>query len=203
MKMILISLLFIILIMSNPIFAFDALIDTLDSKKQSLLQKNNKYGWNSALEWKQARGQFKTELKIYNIYTKKKQSHLLNCLKSLVAPGWGHFSARSYTKGQILLGVQILLAGSSFYFYDKSMDMYNKYNNADQIDDIHQYYTDANSSYRTSQIFFGLCALLWAYTILDTIQTTENYNRNLWEKLIFEYKNTDILLTTKGLTINF
>lgn len=209
MKKVLLShsivLLLIILFFTNNTFAFDENADLIDNseKRHSIIPLNNKYGWNSALEWKQAREKFQHELKIYKLYEEKRQSHFGNCLKSLLAPGWGHFSAKSYTKGQVLLGLQIFLAGSSFYYYDKSMDMYDKYKKANQIDDINQYYTDANSSYRTSQILLGFCAIVWVYTILDVVQATENYNRNLWEMLTIEYKNTEISVSPKGISINF
>ena len=209
MKKVLLShsivLLLIILFFTNNIFAFDENTDLIDNseKRHSIIPINNKYGWNSALEWKQAREKFQHELKIYELYEEKRQSHFGNCLKSLLAPGWGHFSAKSYTKGQVLLGLQIFLAGSSFYYYDKSMDMYDKYKKANQIDVINQYYTDANSSYRTSQILLGFCAIVWVYTILDVVQATENYNRNLWEMLTIEYKNTEISVSPKGISINF
>ncbi len=206
MKKVLISIfitLLVILFFANTLFASNENTDLIGDKKHSVIPLNNKYGWNSALEWKRAREVLNHELTIYQLYEEKRQSHFANSLKSLLTPGWGHFSVKSYTKGQVLLGIQIFLVGSSFYFYDKSMDMYDKYKKANQINDINQYYTDANDSYRTSQILLGFCAIVWAYTILDVVQATENYNRNLWEKLTFKYKNTEISFSPKGISINF
>lgn len=194
---------FILSFCTNTIFALEKNTDSRSNEKNSIIPLDNKYGWNSIIEWKQSRERFHHELKIYELYREKKQSHLVNCLKSVLAPGWGHFSAKSYTKGEVLLGLQLFLAGSSVYFYDKSMDFYNKYKNANQIDDMNQYYTDANSSYRTSQILLGFCAIVWGYTILDVIQATENYNRNLWEKLKLEYKDVKLSLTPQGISIQF
>ncbi|MEA3476222.1 MAG: hypothetical protein U9R23_07275 [Candidatus Cloacimonadota bacterium] len=188
---------------ANNTFALEKNTNLNSDKKNSIIPLDNKYGWDSILEWKQSRERFRHELKIYELYKEKKQSHLANCLKSVLAPGWGHFSAKSYTKGEVLLGLQIFLAGSSLYFYDKSMDLYDKYKNANQIDDMNQYYTDANSSYKTSQILIGFCAIVWGYTILDVVQATENYNRNLWEKLKLEYKDVELSLTPQGISIQF
>ena len=199
----LIVLLLVTQFFTSNLFASNKNTNLIDNNMDSVIPLNNKYGWNSTLKWKQARKKFHRELKIYEKYEEKKQSHFTNCLKSVLTPGWGHFSAKSYTKGQVLLGLQIFLVGSSYYYYNESMDMYDKYKKANQTDYIYQYYTDANASYRTSQILLGLCAIVWIYTILDVVQATESYNRDLWEKLIFEYSNTEISLSPKGININF
>lgn len=169
----------------------------------SILQKNIKYEWGDATKWKDFREDLKRNMAIYNEWEHEKQSHLTNCLKSMVAPGWGHFSTHSYLKGEILLGIQILLAGSAYYFYDQSQDYYEKYKNAHQIDDIDQYYIDANSSYRTSGILLGLWIIAWGYTVLDTIQATENYNRELWYSLYDEYMSKKVTVTAQGIQIRF
>jgi hypothetical protein len=83
------------------------------------------------------------------------------------------------------------------------MDNYDGYRNAHQIDEMHQYYNDANSSYRTSQLLLGFCAVVWGYTILDVVPATENYNRNLWEGLRMEYKDKEIFFTPQGVNIKF
>lgn len=121
----------------------------------------------------------------------------------MIAPGWGHFSTNNYLKGEILLGLQVLLAGSAYYFYDQSQDYYDKYKNAHQIDEINQYYIDANSSYRTSGILVGLWIITWGYTVLDTIQATENYNRDLWYTLYNEYMKSKVTVTAQGIQIRF
>ncbi|MEA2104689.1 MAG: hypothetical protein U9P79_08655 [Candidatus Cloacimonadota bacterium] len=177
--------------------------NSLNKPEQSIFPKDNEYDWNTVSEWKTAREQFKHDLKIYDIYCQNKESYTVNCLKSIIAPGWGHFSAKSYTKGEILLGLQMFLAGSSFYFYDKSMDSYDNYKNATNIQDISQYYTDANASYQTSQLFLSFWVLVWGYTIIDSFQATENYNRDLWGNLVIKYQGKKISLTPNGINIRF
>lgn len=179
---------------ANEIFEFDS---------NTVLQKNIKYGWHDVKSWKDFRNDLNENLIVFNEWENKKQSHLLNCLKSMVAPGWGHFSADQYLKGQVLLGLQILLAGSAYYFYDQSQDYYKRYREANQIDDINQYYIDANSSYRTSGILVSLWIITWGYTILDTIQATEKYNRNLWYTLYDDYMSNNVTFTAQGIQIRF
>ena len=169
----------------------------------AILQKNIKYGWDNATNWENSRKDLQENMAVFKQWDNKKQSHLTNCLKSMIAPGWGHFSTGNYLKGEILLGLQVLLAGSVYYFYDQSQDYYDKYKNAHQIDEINQYYIDANSSYRTSGILVGLWIIVWGYTVLDTIQSTENYNRNLWFTLYDEYMNGKISVTAQGIQIRF
>lgn len=176
---------------------------SLEVDKESILQQNMKYSWDSASAWKSARADLQENMLVYQEWNQKKQSHLTNCLKSMIAPGWGHFSARQYLKGEILLGIQIVLAGSAYYFYDQSDDFYEKYQNATQIDEINQYYIDANSLYRTSGIFLGLWIIVWGYTVFDTIQATEDYNRDLWYILYDEYQQKKISLTPTGIEIKF
>lgn len=175
----------------------------LDKSSPTIFPRNNQYGWDTVSEWKIDRKQFKHNLQILTIYDDNKQSFTINCLKSVIAPGWGHFSAKNYTKGEILLGLQMFLFGSSLYFYDKSMDSYDNYKNATNINDISQYYTDANASFQTSQLFIGFWALVWGYTIIDSFQATENYNRDLWKHLVMKYKNKKITLTPNGVNIRF
>ncbi len=194
-----ILLIIILLALSLPLFAEDH--TKFDS--DMILQKTIKYNWDNATNWESSRKNLQENMTVFKQWENKKQSHLTNCLKSMIAPGWGHFSTKNYLKGEILLGLQVLLAGSAYYFYDQSQDYYEKYKNAHQIDEINQYYIDANSSYRTSGILVGLWIIVWGYTVLDTIQATENYNRNLWYTLYDEYMNSKVTVTAQGIQIRF
>jgi hypothetical protein len=176
-----------------------------EAEYSSILPLDNPYGWNSVTEWREARTNLQNQLKIYQQYEEQKQSHFVNALKSVIIPGWGHFSAHRYTKGQILLGAEILILGSSVYYYTTAMDDYDKYKSANQIDAIYQYYTDANSAYKTSQIILGLGGLVWLYTILDAVQVTEDYNRGLWRELQKEQSTVSLSITPQrvGIEIKF
>ncbi|MCD6329368.1 MAG: hypothetical protein J7M10_03290 [Candidatus Cloacimonetes bacterium] len=194
-----ITLIVMFLIISLPLFADEP--NEFDN--DSILQINIKYGWDNTTDWKNSRKDLQENMIVFKKWDDKKQSHFTNCLKSMIAPGWGHFSTNNYLKGEILLGLQVLLAGSAYYFYDQSQDYYDKYRNAHQIDEINQYYIDANSSYRTSGILVGLWIITWGYTVLDSIQSTENYNRNLWFTLYDEYMNGKVSVTAQGIQIHF
>jgi len=194
-----IILIIMFLIISLPLFADES--NEFDS--DSILQINIKYGWDNTTNWKNSRKDLQENMNVFKQWDDKKQSHFTNCLKSMIAPGWGHFSTNNFLKGEILLGLQVLLAGSAYYFYDQSQDYYDKYKNAHQIDEINQYYINANSSYRTSSILVGLWIIAWGYTVLDTIQATENYNRDLWQTLYDQYMNNKVSVTTQGIQIRF
>lgn len=194
-----IFLIIIFSILSFPLFADEP----IDFDKDAILQVNIKYGWDDAKNWQNSRNDLQENMIVFGQWETKKQSHFTNCLKSMIAPGWGHFSTNNYLKGEILLGLQVLLAGSAYYFYDQSQDYYDKYKNAHQIDEINQYYIDANSSYRTSGILVGLWIIAWGYTVLDTIQATEDYNRDLWYTLYNEYMKSKVTVTAQGIQIRF
>ena len=194
-----IFLIIIFSVLSFPLFADEP----IDFDKDAILQVNIKYGWDDAKNWQNSRNDLQENMIVFGQWETKKQSHFTNCLKSMIAPGWGHFSTNNYLKGEILLGLQVLLAGSAYYFYDQSQDYYDKYKNAHQIDEINQYYIDANSSYRTSGILVGLWIIVWGYTVLDTIQATENYNRDLWYTLYNEYMKSKVTVTAQGIQIRF
>ncbi len=194
-----IFLIIIFSILSFPLFADEP----IEFDKDSILQVNIKYGWDDAKNWQNSRNDLQENMIVFGQWETKKQSHFTNCLKSMIAPGWGHFSTNNYLKGEILLGLQVLLAGSAYYFYDQSQDYYDKYKNAHQIDEINQYYIDANSSYRTSGILVGLWIIAWGYTVLDTIQATEDYNRDLWYTLYNEYMKSKVTVTAQGIQIRF
>jgi len=194
-----ILLIIILMALSLPLFAEEH--TKFDS--DMILQKTIKYNWDNATNWESSRKNLQENMTVFKQWENKKQSHLTNCLKSMIAPGWGHFSTRNYLKGEILLGLQVLLAGSAYYFYDQSQDYYEKYRNAHQIDEINQYYINANSSYRTSGILVGLWIIVWGYTVLDTIPSTENYNRDLWFTLYDEYMNSKVTITAQGIQIRF
>ena len=136
-------------------------------------------------------------------YSAKKQSPIINALKTSVAPGWGHFSVESYTKGQIFLGVQLALLGSGIYFREKAMIEYRKYEKATQIDDIDKYYDDTIIPHRQSSLLFTLSIVVWGYTIYDAIVETNHYNWELWEKLSTDKLSSNLSITPVSITWRF
>lgn len=159
-----------------------------------------KYGWKTPEQQKNFRKNLLARKKTLLEYNEKAQSPYQNMLKSAIAPGWGHFAAEHQTRGQIFLGMQILLFGTSLYFYDQSNEYYSKYKSATQIDKMNQYYNDAQTPYRYAQIFTALWIITWVYTVYDTVTATENYNKGLWNDLM---EKNNIQITPKGIEIRF
>jgi len=164
-----------------------------------------KYGWDTRKKQLLIRKNLVERQKLLQIYETQKLSSVKNVFKSMVVPGWGHFSAKRYTKGQFLLGAEILLFGTSLYFYDQAMDKYDKYRKATYIEDIYQYYNDAKIPYGYSQGLLSLGIFVWLYTIYDSITVTEDYNRDLWQNIFFEYQNQKIKLdvSPSGFSLRF
>ena len=163
----------------------------------------NKYGWDTHEKFLSAREDLQKRNNLLQIYETQKQKPISNVIKSGIVPGWGHFSAQHYWKGQFLLGLEIILLGTSYLYYDQAMDIYDKYEKATYIGDIEKYYSAAKSPYNMSQVFLGLGIIVWAYNIYDTIVVTEKYNDALWEKIIFENQDTSISISPIGLSMRF
>jgi hypothetical protein len=162
-----------------------------------------KYNWNDLSTRQQAQDNLLERQKLLQVYQMSHLNMATNLGKSAMIPGWGHFSAQSYTKGQILLGLEIVMVGSSLYFYDQAMESYNKYKSATQIDDIHQYYNDSLKPYRTSQVFLGMAVVVWGYTLYDTYNETEKYNANQWTKIMNEYNRNNLQISPTGISWRF
>ena len=162
-----------------------------------------KYGWEDFEDRFEAQHSMLERQKLLQIYRMQKLDPATNVAKSAIAPGWGHFSAQSYTKGQILLGAQVVLLGSAFYFYDQAMDKYDEYKHANQINAMNQAYNDALEPYRYAQAFFGLFCVVWGYTLWDTYMATEEYNANLWHTIFEEYNRGAVQLSPTGISVRF
>ncbi|MBN1327619.1 MAG: hypothetical protein JW996_06690, partial [Candidatus Cloacimonetes bacterium] len=162
-----------------------------------------KYNWESYQDKLAARENLQDREQLLNLYEQKKVKLLPNMAKSVVFPGWGHFSAQHYSKGHILLGIEILLLGASFYYYDIAMTNYDKYKKATYIEDINRYYNAARTPYSYSQVFLAAGVLVWLYTIYDTISVTESYNQSIWEDLFFDYQQKKLIITPTGITMRF
>jgi len=180
-------------------------VKTLSAEEFDIKQFSdpNKYGWDTHEKFLSAREDLQKRNNLLQIYETQKQKPLSNVIKSAIVPGWGHFSAKHYWKGQILLGLEIVLLGTSYLYYDQAMDIYDKYEKATYIGDIEKYYSAAKSPYNMSQVFLGLGIIVWAYNIYDTIVVTEKYNDALWEKIIFENQDTSISISPTGLSMRF
>ena len=162
-----------------------------------------KYGWQNTEEQRLHRKDLIQRQKLLQIYELKKQNPTKNMLKSIIAPGWGHFSAKRYTKGQILLTSELVLMGAAFYYYNVAMDNYNKYKNATYIIDINTYYDNAKRPYNFSVAFFSIGTVLWIYSVFDSATVTQSYNDDLWNSVIKNYRQKKVTVTPTGITLRF
>ncbi|MDY6914992.1 MAG: hypothetical protein SVM86_01575 [Candidatus Cloacimonadota bacterium] len=167
-----------------------------DIKKFSNPQK---YGWENYEDMKAFRQDLYLRKKLLTDFEKQKKSASLNALKASALPGWGHFATERYTKGNIILGLEIILLGTSYVYYDKAMDQYEKYKDSNYIEDIHKYYDEANRPYKTSQVFLGLALGVWLYNIYDAILQTNEYNTEIWQKIYSE----NITITPGSISVRF
>lgn len=162
-----------------------------------------KYGWKTIEEQREFRKDLLQRQKLLQIYELKKQDPTKNMIKSIIAPGWGHFSARFYTKGQILLTSEIILMGAGFYYRSIAMDYYNKYKNATYIIDINNYYNKLKTPYTLSMAFFSLGTVVWIYTVFDSAVVTRSYNEKLWIDIINKYNKKKVTVSPSGITWRF
>ena len=162
-----------------------------------------KYNWNNMKDRITAREDLDNRQKLLQIYELNKQKVINNMIKSAFAPGWGHYSSHNYTKGHTFIASEIVLFGTSFYFYNQAMDDYHNYEDSHYIGDIKQLYLDANSNYKNSQLFFGLGAIVWMYTIYDSISATQEYNQNLWNNLSNKLNSQRVIITPTSIIVRF
>lgn len=162
-----------------------------------------KYNWKNWEDRMNYRFDLLERQKLLQIYEIDAQSITGNMVKSAIFPGWGQFNARSYTKGQVIVAIEVALLGSAYFFYDRAMTNYDKYRNANQIEQMNAYYNDASVPYQYSLVFLSLASLVWAYNIFDVVQTTESYNADIWQKTLKTYYNTPIQITHEGIEIRY
>ncbi len=162
-----------------------------------------KYNWQNMADRYEARKELDNKQKLLQIYELNKQGVITNMVKSAFAPGWGHYSSRNYTKGHAFIASEIVLFGTSFYFYNQAMDDYHNYEDSHYIGDIKQLYLDANSNYKYSQLFFSLGTIVWLYTIYDSISATQEYNQKLWIDLSNKLQSKKIVMTPTSITLRF
>lgn len=184
------------------IFAITSLSYSMEFNMDKL-SNPTKYGWDNTEKQRLSREDLLQRQKLLQIYELKKQNPTKNMLKSIIAPGWGHFSARRYTKGQILLTSELILMGAAFYYHNIAIDDYNKYKNATYIIDINTYYENAKRPYQLSVAFFSLGTVLWIYTIFDSAAVTNSYNDDLWSSVIKNYHHKKVVVDPTGVTLRF
>jgi len=163
----------------------------------------SKYNWENMEDRFKAREDLDSRQKLLQIYELNRQQIIGNMLRSAIVPGWGHYKSHDYTKGHTFLASEIVLFGTSLYFYVKAMDDYDKYEDSHYIGNIKQFYLDANNNYKKSQLIFSLGAIVWIYTIYDSISATQEYNQNYWNELSKKLHSQKVVITPTSITLRF
>ena len=163
----------------------------------------SKYNWETMEDRFKVREDLDSRQKLLQIYELNRQQIIGNMLRSAIVPGWGHYKSHDYTKGHTFLASEIVLFGTSLYFYVKAMDDYNKYEDSHYIGNIKQFYLDANNNYKKSQLIFSLGAIVWIYTIYDSISATQEYNQNYWNELSKKLHSQKVVITPTSITLRF
>lgn len=164
---------------------------------------STKYGWKNYEDRLAYRTDLMNRQNLLQLYELEAQPTNTNIIKSALVPGWGQFATKFNTKGTILLGSELLLLGGSLYFYDKAMYNYRLYENATQIEEIERYYKDAQGPYQYTFILLGFASVVWVYNIFDVIQSTEDYNENIWKDILQRQKSSPVQFTPNGLELRF
>jgi hypothetical protein len=162
-----------------------------------------KYNWQTPQLQLKNRLDLQERQKLLQVYEMNKLNYRSNVIKSALVPGWTHFSAGKYAKGQIILGLEVALFVSSFYYYDQAMNYYDKYKTSDYIGDLEDYYEKTKAPWRNSQLFFGLGLMVWVYNIYDTFLVVDEYNTELWQKIYLDYHHKKLSVTPSGITYRF
>ncbi|MCK9310528.1 MAG: hypothetical protein M0P99_09660, partial [Candidatus Cloacimonetes bacterium] len=79
---------------------------------------STKYGWKDYQVRADYREQLYHKQSLLQIYELEAQPVNANIAKSATVPGWGQFSSKASTKGTLILSTELVLIGTSLYFWD-------------------------------------------------------------------------------------
>lgn len=89
--------------------------------------------------------------------------------KSLILPGWGHFSVGSSTKGWVFSIASAVSVGTMIYFIINTNNKEKSYIAETQLDLIRSKYDSYNTSYKLRNVFIFTSVAIWTYTQLDLL----------------------------------
>ncbi|PKN72534.1 MAG: hypothetical protein CVU50_06655 [Candidatus Cloacimonetes bacterium HGW-Cloacimonetes-3] len=185
----------LLMLVATPVFAQNFDIQAFSD--------STKYGWLNYLERATYREQLNARQNLLQIYELEAHPLNANIIKSSLIPGWGQFASEASTKGTLILSTELVLIGTSVYFWDRAMTNYRLYKNATQTEEIQKYYKEAQSPHQYSQIMLGFAGIVWLYNIFDAIQTTQQYNTNLWREIQERGNNNPVQITPGGVEVRF
>lgn len=92
--------------------------------------------------------------------------------KSIVFPGWGHFSLGYRDKGLLFSSLTVLAIASTIYFIAETNKKSRDYYLETDLTKVLSKYNDYNQAYLKRNISIIALALIWAYTQFDLLFNT-------------------------------
>lgn len=162
-----------------------------------------KYGWQTPQEQIIGRKQIIAKEKMFKVYEQNRLDLSENLLRAILVPGLGHFVAKDNAGGYFYFGAEVILFYTSYNFHKKANYFYEKYQNAVYIEDIKYNYREATQNYLFTQLYTALGIGVWLYSVYDVISTTNHYNRELWQKILYENEGTKLYISLNGISLRF
>lgn len=92
--------------------------------------------------------------------------------KSIVFPGWGHFSLGYKDKGLLFSSLTVLAIASTVYFVAETNKKWRDYYLETDLTNVLSKYNDYNQAYLKRNISIIALVLIWAYTQFDLLFNT-------------------------------
>ena len=164
---------------------------------------STKYGWQDWRDRVAYRDDILERQQLLQMYEMEASPIRTTIIKSLLIPGLGQMDSNAGTKGSILLGSELLALGTAYLFWDRSQYYYHEYQQATQVEEIESYYNAAQNPRQYSLLFLGLGAVIWGYNVFDVIQTTDDYNVEVWQEIMDKYARKKVTLGPQGIGVRF
>jgi hypothetical protein len=119
--------------------------------------------------------------------------------KSLLFPGWGHFSIGKSTKGLIFSAAALVSFSSMIYYIVKANNSEQSYLNETDAAIIQSKYNDYNNNYKLRNFFITSSILIWTYTQLDFLL----FDVNDYTKAGLTYNSNNLLKSVPSFSLTF
>jgi hypothetical protein len=123
------------------------------------------------------------------------ESTLSSLKKSLILPGWGQLAEKHYIEGALFLAAEAFSLYEIFSYNRKGNTYYQRYRDAQNIDDAVRF-RDLTEDYDRKRNIFILTALgIWAVNLIDIYVIVRNKNK---QKVKLQLKSVD----QKGMVVS-
>lgn len=164
---------------------------------------STKYGWQDYRDRQRYREDLNYRQSKLQLYELEHLPLNSNVLKSAVIPGFGQFATKQNTKATVILSLELVSVIGSIYFYDIAQRNYKLYQEANQIDEINDYWGKTQTPYHYSLMLMGLAGIIWGYNIYDVVVSTNEYNAQLWEDILQRDTGSALQITPSGIEFRF